>query len=242
MKIIASASLKGGCGKSTSAVMLASSLPGKVLLIDLDHNNNATDATLREYDPLEISERNIYHVLTGKIKATAAIFHSTFGQGFDVIPAAPILARLSVECAGDPGVLLRFGSSLRRLDYDYIVLDTPPALVLELRAALYAADLVLCPIQLGRWTLQGFDLISAEINNVLEAIGKGPTLRALPAMVSPTEVDNMRELLQNTPFTHASIPRVSSLKNTQNTATAPKDGSIAAEAYMALAKEVQSWD
>jgi chromosome partitioning protein len=241
MKIFAISSLKGGSTKTTSAVMLAACLPGKVLLIDMDHNNNATDITLRDTKPTEITDRNIYHVMTGKLPITKAIYRTEFGNGFDVIPASPGLSRLSVECAGNPGILLRFRSMLQKLDYDYVVIDTPPALVLELRAALYAADYVLCPVQMGRWTLQGFDLIAEEVVQVKEAIGRGPILKALPSMVTENEVATLRALPGEMPFTNSSIPRITSLKNTQNTAVAPKDGSAASEAYVHLVGEIKSW-
>ena len=241
MGIYALASLKGGVTKTTTSLMLATSLQGNNLLIDMDHNNNATDASLRNIDPYEITERNVYHMLTGKLRVENVIYHSTFGKGFDVIPAAPILSRINLECAGDPGVLLRFGTMIRKLQYDNIIIDVHPALVLELKASFFAADAVICPVPMSRWELQGFDLLLNEIQSVSDAIGKCPTIHALPAMTSPTERETIREVIEGVPFTKTSIPKSASLKAIQNTATAPKVGSLAAQVFMELAREIESW-
>lgn len=242
MKIISVASLKGGCAKTTTAVMLANNLPGSVLLVDLDHNNNTTDITLRDHDAEVISEKNVYHVLTGKAQINDAIYQSTFGSGkIHVLPATPNLAKIAIEGAGDPGIPLKFGNKLRKLDYDFIIIDTPPSLSLELRIALFVSDVVVSPVQMARWTLQGFDLLENEIFSVEESIGKKPKLFALPAMVTAKEIETMRELLVGVPFTTTSIPKIVSLKNSQNTAIAPKDGSNGSLAYVDLAGEVQQW-
>jgi len=238
MKIIAFSSLKGGVGKTTATSLTAAALANnkKILAIDLDANNNLTDFFLRNEDPMEILNRNIYHVLKSTIDLEKTIYPSDVAS-LDVMPAAPILSRITAESNGDPGVILRFASRIKRLDYDYIFIDTPPALGLELRAALYASDLVIVPVSFNRWIIQGFDLVADEIQQVNEAIGRAPNLKALPTIVSDSENEKLRTALPELPFMNNFIPKNSAIKNSGTTATLPKAGSIAETIFRYIAQE-----
>jgi chromosome partitioning protein len=238
LKIITFSSLKGGVGKTTATSLTAAASADnkKVLVIDLDANNNLTDFFLRNADPLEILNRNIYHILKSAIAPENAIYSSDVAP-LDIIPAAPILSRITAEANGDPGVILRFASKIKKLDYDCIFIDTPPALGLELRAALYASDLVIVPVSFNRWIIQGFDLVADEIQQVQEAIGKSPKLMALPTMVSDSENEKLRTSLPDLPYLNSFIPKNSAIKNAGTTAILPKVGSIAETTFKYIAQE-----
>lgn len=209
MKIITVASLKGGVGKTTTAIFLALALKERskrVLVIDADPNNNLTDYFLRDADPNEIESRNLYHLLSGKATAEQCIYLA----GVDVIPCTLSLHRVGIEQGTNPGSLLRFASNLRKLDYDVILIDTPPSPGYELRAALHASDLVLSPVGLSRWNVQALDILRGEILDVKEDVGHAPELLALPSMVTESEERSLRlsaiaELLTQTSV-HKSAP------------------------------------
>ena len=107
-----------------------------------------------------IEERNLYHVLTNRKRIEDCIFHTYLSV--DVLPATPILSRIEVELARDPGALLRFPTLVRSLDYDYVVIDTPPSISFALTAALYTCDVVISPVSWSRWTIQGYSLLKEE--------------------------------------------------------------------------------
>ena len=192
--IITVSSLKGGVGKTTTAIFLAQALEARghrVLVVDLDHNNNLTDYYLREVNTEDVDGRNIRHVLAGSIKAELAVWNSNRGQ---VIPATPGLATVGLELARDPAGVLRLRSGLRRMDYEYVIIDTPPALTIELTAGLYAADVVIVPVSASRWTVQGYQIIESEVARVEDAGLPVPRMLALPSMVSDREAQTIRDV------------------------------------------------
>lgn len=192
MKVITIASLKGGVGKTTLAIFLSQSLSinKRVLLIDADPNNNATDFFLRTGDVMEIENANLYHALSGK-RALADCIHPT-EFNLSVIPSTPGLHRVGVELGTNPGAMLRFVAHLQKLPFDYAVIDTPPAIGFELRAALHAADLILSPVHPSRWALQALDILRDEIETVKEGMGKDLPLLVVPSIVTAKEAEALQ--------------------------------------------------
>ena len=237
MQIVAFASLKGGVGKTSGAVFLAQALArrGSVLAVDIDANNNLTDYFFHEADPQAIEAANVYHVLTGRMGAGQAIKTPIFG--LDVLPSTPTLHLVSLELAQDPGALLRFPAELHRLSYDYVIIDTPPALVLELRVALYCAEIVLCPVNFQTWTIQGFHLIRGEIERVQKTTGRSPRLLALPAIVTEKEDVGLRSLNTWTP-TKSTIIKSAAVRIASTRGRALKEGTRSWEDFERLAKEI----
>lgn len=237
MRMLATASLKGGCGKTSIAVFLAMqfySLRKRVLVIDMDHNNNLTDFFLRSVEPEKIERGNVYHILHGDKEYERCIYKTSFGV--DVIPSTPNLARIEIELARDPGALLRFPAFLRKLDYDIVVIDTPPSISFALTAALYAVNDVLCPVSWSRWTIQGYSLLAEECLKTSESVGSSIALQAVPSMVSCVELEKLRAVdVWN--ITSSYITRNVAVKNAGTGGRTLKENTKSWLEYEALAME-----
>ncbi|WP_078127256.1 ParA family protein [Leptospira alexanderi] len=170
MYIITLANLKGGVAKTTTAINLSLQLREKrkrVLCMDLDLNNNQTDFFLRGVREEELDERNIYHALLEQKEIGACIYETRF-PGIEVLPATISLGKITEDLGSDPRVLGSFVENLRKLEYDFVIIDTPVYLSLELRFSLWIADMVLYPVRPSRWNFQGTKTLLGEIENIFE--------------------------------------------------------------------------
>ncbi len=238
MKIITIASLKGGVGKTVTAVYLSQALSVKghhVLAVDIDHNNNLTDYFLRNIKSETLERRNIYQALTGELSYEDVIYNHEFT--LSILPATPGLAVINIAMANDPGGVLRFQTKLRRMDFDYIVIDTPPFLTFELNCALYAADLVLSPISFHRWMLQGYNLLNSQIEKVEETIGKKLELLGLPSIVTKREAETVQKL--PLPMTRTVVYKSAAIKRASGEGERLRESTKAWEYFFALAEELQ---
>ncbi|HMU82013.1 MAG TPA: AAA family ATPase [Leptospiraceae bacterium] len=238
MKIIAVASLKGGAGKTAISIFLSQLLSEnkRVLAIDLDHNNNMTDYFLRDIETEKIESANVYHALAGTRDVQDCI-HTLSAIDVSILPATPALARIGLELARDPGAILRFARSMKQLNFEMIVIDTPPALCFELSCALYAASVVLSPVSFSRWTVQGFSLLREEICNVREAVGRGPRLLALPVQVNAMQEKKLR-ITELSDFTKVGIRRSASIKSACDSGKQLKRSTGSYAEFKALAEEL----
>lgn len=159
-KIIAIANQKGGVGKTTTAVNLASSLKlqgRRVLLVDADPQGNATSAFGVDKGRVR---NGTYSLLIERGTGHEAITPTKYG---DLIASNRELSGAMIELIDREGreFILKDALETLRPDYDYILIDCPPSLELLTLNALCAADTVLIPMQCEYFALEGLaDLMS----------------------------------------------------------------------------------
>ena len=195
MKVITLASTKGGVGKTTNAVFLARALAHrgvKTLAIDLDPSNALTDFFLRDETVEDIEARSILHGLSAEKPLEECVFNNELS--LSVIGSTPDLMTFSDRLARDPAALMRFSARLRKMDFEAVVIDTPPALGPLLTAGLLAADLVLAPVSPHRWIMQAFAMLGREIAGIAEMKGRSPESLSLFSMVGAAELERLQKM------------------------------------------------
>ena len=174
MKIIAVANQKGGIGKTTTAVALATGLRRlgkKTLLVDLDPQANATDNFQAQIDGVGTAYDLLIHGDTDCIQTTSL---------GDIIAGDPQLKDASKLLDGVSAAhKLRKGLTTIAPNYDYIILDTPPALSVLLTNALTAADTLIIPLTSDRFGLQGLVQLYETVCDVREYTNPGLNVAGL---------------------------------------------------------------
>jgi len=188
MRIIASANQKGGCGKTTTAINLSSSLSirGKrVLLIDFDPQAHATIGL--NIKPSDL-EKSIYDVITPKKNGFLGIGDILIAikDNFDLAPSSLILTAVEQELSGIEGRENRLFEAIQELkeeyDYDYIVIDCPPSIGHLCFNALRACDEVIIPIDMSLFSLRGVAKLIEIITLLKDKVGHDVISRALITM------------------------------------------------------------
>ena len=168
MKIIAVANQKGGIGKTTTAMALAAGLQRKkkkVLLVDLDPQANATDIYRADIDGVGTAYDLLVDGDTDCVQQTEA---------GDIIAGDPNLKDASKLLDGvSAAYRLKKGLAEIAKNYDFVVIDTPPALSVLLTNALTAADTVVIPLTSDRFGLHGLVQLGETINDIKEFTNPG---------------------------------------------------------------------
>ena len=163
VKIISVANQKGGVGKTTTSINLATSLSAinkKILLIDADPQGNASTGIGISY---EKRNPNLYDLIVGEALDERAI-KNTIVPGLDIITSNTNLAASEIELAEIKNREFVLSNILSKIkDYDYILIDCPPALGLLTINALVASSSIIIPLQSEFFALEG---ISSLVNSI----------------------------------------------------------------------------
>lgn len=246
-KIIAVVNQKGGVGKTTTTINLAtafSTIGKKILIIDFDPQGNATTG-------LGIVEKTktsgSYEVLIGKVPLQYAYLRTNIPNLY-ILPANVHLSGAEIELVSLNGREILLKSALKDIDeFDYIFIDCPPSLGLLTLNALVATHSVLIPLQCEFYALEGLSQILATLNQVrknlnptIELQGIVLTMFDARSNLNTQVADDVRLHLKNKVY-RTKIPRNIRL------AEAPSFGQPAviydlkcygSQAYLQLAREI----
>ena len=166
-KIIAFANQKGGVGKTTSAINVASALgiAGKrTLLIDLDPQGNASSGVGVRKSTVK---QTVYDLIIGRCQATDVVIKTEF-KNLSVIPSGMDLAAAELELAEMENRQNRIKDAIHTnaADYDYIIIDCPPSLGMMTINALSAANGIVIPMQCEYYSLEGLSQIMMTVKQV----------------------------------------------------------------------------
>ena len=182
--VLSVANQKGGVGKTTTSINLAAAIALKkkrTLLIDLDPQSNAS---ISFFNPDQIQTDTMYDIFAEHPVAMAKVIRPTKDPNLFVAPARLALARLEQQLSGQFDAPFKLKDALAPIlkDYDYIVMDTPPALGILSVNALVASTHLLVPIQAAYFAIEGTD-------DLLETYGRirsrpNPDLKVLGVVIT----------------------------------------------------------
>ena len=214
VRLLAMANQKGGVGKTTTAINLATALAAvgeKVLIIDLDPQGNASTGLGVERAHRAVSS---YHVLIGEATVGQAML-PTKVPNLWIVPATVDLSGAEVDLIELPRRTHRLRDALHsaELDFDHVFIDCPPSLTFLTINAMVAADAVLVPLQCEFFALEGLgqlmktiERVRATLNPELEIQGVVLTMFDQRNRLSGDVARDVREVLGDKVY-NTMIPR-----------------------------------
>lgn len=170
MKVLTVATQKGGAGKTTLALLLAEGFASKrysTLLIDLDPQGDATFSLKPAIKGIE--RKNSYDLLTSDTPLDWTTMQADVPSYLlDYIPASPALSQVEAELSGNFDAQYILADKLRgaELQYDLVVIDTPPTLNILTANALTASSGLIVPVQADTYSLKGLTSLVGMVNQI----------------------------------------------------------------------------
>lgn len=242
---------KGGVAKTTTALALAHAFARRdekrrVLLIDLDSQRNATSILLGGQDIPP--ERSVYALFQAK-KPESSILYNTSLANLFVIPSNLHLVEVESQLTGALDGFFRLNDAMQKLrhEFDFILLDCPPSLSVITINAMVAADFLLIPLQISKFSIDGIQNIRDAVNTVnrrynahLKIAGGCLTLhdgRTTLSQAMLPEVEKILPILQTTVPRSVAVEEAHLLRQDIHD-YAPQNK--VAVAYAALAEELEA--